>query len=455
MKTSKTLFHRVFAALMVHFSLLAADAAENEMMAVGVAQVDITPEYPVRLSGFGFRRTESEGVTQRIWAKALAFGSEKDGPSVLISVDNKGLSLEICQEVSGRLTRSIGLKPAQLTVTSTHTHTGPMLTDVSPTLFSVPIPPEHQTNIDRYTRELIDKMEKVAVAAMKDIRPARLSWGIGESDLAVNRRTKGGPVDHDLPVMFVRDLGGSVRAVYFSYACHCVVLSNNKISGDWAGFAQESVQQLFPGSVALASVGCGADSNPKSGVVGDAVEKCVALGKELADEIKRISEKTKPITANPILRSTLVRIPFDTPRTRAEWETRNKNADAAIAYHAKVNLERMDRGEPLMKEMPYLIQTWTFGDQLAIVFLPGETVVDYSLRMKREFDRNRIWVNGYSNEERCYLPSERILKEGGYEGGGAMVYYDRPQRFAPGVEEKIMDAVYSQVPRTFQSAKKE
>jgi hypothetical protein len=147
--------------------------------------------------------------------------------------------------------------------------------------------------------------------------------------------------------------------------------------------------------------------------------------------------------------------PTVAPRTRAEWETRNKSADAAIAYHAKVNLERLDRGEALMQEMPYLIQTWTFGDQLAILFLPGETVVDYSLRMKREFDRNRIWVNGYSNEERCYLPSERILKEGGYEGGGAMVYYDRPQRFAPGVEERIMDAVYSQVPRTFQSAKTE
>jgi hypothetical protein len=99
--------------------------------------------------------------------------------------------------------------------------------------------------------------------------------------------------------------------------------------------------------------------------------------------------------------------------------------------------------------MLYLVQTWSFGDQLAIVFLPGETVVDYSHRIKREFDRSRIWVNGYSNEERCYVPSERILKEGGYEGGGAMVYYDRPQRFAPGIEATIMQVVYSQVPSAF------
>ena len=45
---------------------------EPQIYQVGVAKVDITPSYPIRLSGFGFRRTESEGVTQRIWAKALA-----------------------------------------------------------------------------------------------------------------------------------------------------------------------------------------------------------------------------------------------------------------------------------------------------------------------------------------------------------------------------------------------
>src|SRR5437867_8381486 len=45
---------------------------EPQIYQVGVAKIDITPSYPIRLSGFGFRRTESEGVTQRIWAKAIA-----------------------------------------------------------------------------------------------------------------------------------------------------------------------------------------------------------------------------------------------------------------------------------------------------------------------------------------------------------------------------------------------
>jgi putative membrane-bound dehydrogenase-like protein len=86
-----------------------------------------------------------------------------------------------------------------------------------------------------------------------------------------------------------------------------------------------------------------------------------------------------------------------------------------------------------------------------MVFLPGEVVVDYSLRLKREFDRSRLWVNAYSNDNPCYIPSERILKEGGYEGGGAMVYYDRPTKLAAGVEQKIIDEVHRQLPENFRA----
>jgi hypothetical protein len=58
-------------------SLLSGPAGPpKEAISVGVAAVDITPNYPVRLSGFGFRKTESEGVTQHIFAKALAIGDE-------------------------------------------------------------------------------------------------------------------------------------------------------------------------------------------------------------------------------------------------------------------------------------------------------------------------------------------------------------------------------------------
>ncbi len=123
----------------------------------------------------------------------------------------------------------------------------------------------------------------------------------------------------------------------------------------------------------------------------------------------------------------------------------------AGAYHAKVQLQKLDAGQALRTAVDYPVQSWFFGDDLAILFLSGEVVVDYALRFKKDFDPSRFWINGYSNDFPCYIPSERILKEGGYEGGGAMVYFDQPGPLAAGVEKIIVDEVHRQIPDSFRN----
>jgi putative membrane-bound dehydrogenase-like protein len=422
----------------------AAEGAPAEYRA-GVAQIDITPKHPIRLNGFGFRRTESEGVTQRIRAKALALDDGSKDPALLITVDLLGIPIDIRDELAQRFEKKAGLKNDHLAITATHTHTAPMLKGANPTLFGVPIPKEHLEHIDSYTAEFLDKLEQVGLEALNDMKPAKLSWGIGKVGFAINRRTRGGPTDHDLPVLFVRDLRGKLRAVYTSYACHCVTLSNNKISGDWAGFAQEAIQDAFPGAVALMSVGCGADQNPSSGVTGDKVEVATLQGKEVADEVKRLAAGyLRPITGKITAAVETIELPLAPLPTREQWEEKAKRKDA-VGHHARVQLEKLDGGEKLRTKIEYPIQSWRFGDSLAMVFLPGEVVVDYSLRLKRELDGLRLWMNAYANDAPCYIPSERVLKEGGYEGGGAMIYYDVPVPFAPGLEEPIVHTIHKQI----------
>ncbi|MBS0266861.1 MAG: HEAT repeat domain-containing protein [Planctomycetes bacterium] len=438
----------VLAACVVGWPSRESQAAE-EGWSAGVATVDITPDYPVRLGGFGFRRTESEGVRLPIAAQALAlkFG---DGPAaVLLTVDNLGVSDAVTTEVGRRLQRQAGLDPQRLAITFTHTHTAPMLTGVTPTLFSLPIPPEHQAHIDQYTRELTDKLEQVALAALRDLQPARLAWGIGQVDLAVNRRTKGGPVDHDLPVLVVRNSENKIRAIYVNYACHCVTLSENRIGGDWAGYAREQIEKSFPGAVALFSIGCGADSNPRSGVTGDKWEVAQSQGVEMATAVGRVlQQELKPVQGPLDVRYERIDLAFDKLPTREELAAVAEKQDAA-GYHARVQQARLERGEALRTKISYPVQTWSFGSSLALVFLPGEVVVDYALRLKHDLDGSRLWINSYSNDAPCYIPSERILKEGGYEGGVAMIYYDQPTKFASGLEQQIVGAVQRQIGQAF------
>jgi hypothetical protein len=85
------------------------------------------------------------------------------------------------------------------------------------------------------------------------------------------------------------------------------------------------------------------------------------------------------------------------------------------------------------------VQVWRIGDW-RLVALGGEVVVDYLLRIRREH-QGPIWAAGYANDVSCYVPSLRVLREGGYEGGGAMLYYGRPGPFDESVEERIVSAV--------------
>jgi hypothetical protein len=117
------------------------------------------------------------------------------------------------------------------------------------------------------------------------------------------------------------------------------------------------------------------------------------------------------------------------------------------ARHAKLLLGILDRDGKIYDRYPYPVQVWRFGSGLTLIALGGETVVDYSLRFKTEYGWDTTWVAGYSNDVMGYIASHRVLKEGGYEGGGAMVNYGRPGPLGDTVEEVIAGKVGELVTR--------
>ncbi|MCX7826691.1 MAG: neutral/alkaline non-lysosomal ceramidase N-terminal domain-containing protein, partial [Verrucomicrobiae bacterium] len=222
-------------------------AATGPDWMAGAAKVDITPDYAVRLSGYGSRLEEHEGVEQRIFASALALGGDADGPAVLLAVDNCGVPAWMRDELIRRLAARTKITGPCVAICSSHTHSAPMLTGILPNLFSRDIPPAHWANVERYTRELTDKLEQVALAALADRRPAKLALGFGHASFAHNRRPYAfRPEDHSLPVLRVVGADGKLRAVFTSYACHATVLDFNRVHGDWPGCAQEFLEKEFP-----------------------------------------------------------------------------------------------------------------------------------------------------------------------------------------------------------------
>jgi hypothetical protein len=430
--------------------------APERLMNVGVARVDITPQEPIRLAGYGARgKTPSEGVLQSLGAKAIAFGNENGKPSLLITVDLLGIPANITERLAASLADKIGLESSQLVILASHTHGGPELGNTLNILqyrgnrFSDSLLALEQLGaIARYTEELSRKLEQVALAAVENSKLSIVKWGQGQAGFAKNRRTEGGPVDPSLPVLSVSDPDGRLRAVLVNYACHGTTLGGdmNKIHGDWIGEAQRVIEANHPGAIALVSIGCGADANPDPR---GKIEHVNMHGKEIADNVnKLLASPLETLSSPPVGRITWVKLPFAHVPSVSELLT--QTADNTVkGYYARLALDRVLRGQPIPTDLSYPVQTWTFGDQLVMVNLAGEVVVDYSIRLKNELGAARLWMNAYANDAPCYIASRRVIGEGGYEAESSMYWYNKPSPFAGEVEDIIVGAVHDLVPASF------
>ncbi|HKI17197.1 MAG TPA: hypothetical protein VKA15_04930, partial [Isosphaeraceae bacterium] len=247
-----------------------------------------------------------------------------------------------------------------------------------------------------------------------------------------------GPVDHDVPVLRAARADGTLLAVVLGYACHCTVLDGYKFCGDYAGFPQIELETRHRGAQAMFVAGCGADQNP---IPRRALELAARYGKELAESVGNVlAGPLQPIDGP--LGSSYEEIPlaFAALPARTQIEQDATSSTFYVASRAKHLLATIASRGSLDPTYPYPVQAWRLGG-LDWIFLGGEVVVDYSLRIKRNLGSSHTWVSAYCNDVMAYIPSRRVLKEGGYEGGGAMLYYGLPASWSDEVEEAIIDVV--------------
>jgi hypothetical protein len=306
---------------------------------------------------------------------------------------------------------------------------------------------EEWQKVDAYTDQLQDWMVQAIVAALADVKPAKLSYGNGTARFAVNRRPPigKGPVDHDVPVLKVETADGRLQAVVFGYACHNTTLDFYQWCGDYAGFAQEYLERSHPGTQAMFWSGCGADANP---LPRRSVELCQKYGKGLAQAVDGVlTEPMSPVSGSIEARYTRVSLPLDVLPTKDKLSRDLLDKNGAIRRRAARLLKTIEEGGKIDDHYrTYPIQVIRFGDQVLWIALGGEVVVDYAIRLKKELGGSYpVWVTGYANDVMAYIPSLRVLKEGGYEGDTSMTYYGLPTKWAPTVEEMIIGKVHEMV----------
>ncbi|HEX7899751.1 MAG TPA: hypothetical protein VF950_18425 [Planctomycetota bacterium] len=398
----------------------------------GTAAEKITPEEPVFLAGYASRNKPFTGVAGDLWAKALALEDATGAKAVLITSDLLGLPAEVAEAVAAR----IGLPRERILLSSSHTHTGPALS-----------PRDGRPENVAYTKVLQDKLVKVAEDALKSLAPATLSWGLGMSNIPMNRReftprgvilgvNARGPVDRSVPVLRV---DGGAKVLLFQCACHCTTCTGEiyEVTGDYAGFAQDHIQKELPGTRAMFMAGCGGDANPyPRGTVELAKEHGASLGREV---LRVAAGKLQPVKGPLSAAFGHAELPFESAKPLEELKTLSKTGPSAQRGVFAAQAALLEKGEKLPAHYRAPLGVWQFGDDLTLVALSGEVVVDYVFRLEKALGPLKLWVAAYCNDVYGYLPSARVLEEGGYETRGT--YYGAPGIFAPTAESVLVDKV--------------
>ena len=386
----------------------------------GTATAVITPKESMWMAGYAARKKPSEGVARELFAKALALEGADGKPLVLVTTDLIGIRREVRDVVAERCRSEFDLPPERLLLNASHTHCGP---EYRPRA-------GREAEAENYRKFLEATLVRIVGEALSRRKPAAVAYARARCGFAMNRRrnyalpagdvntnrapTYDGPVDHDVPVLAVRDEAGKLRAVAFGYACHNTTLSSVTVppeeprylfNGDYAGFAQERLQQAFPEAVAMFVNGCSGDQNPyprRDEVPGlPPLELAEHHGRTLAySVIAAMNTGERPISG------------------------------AIRAAIGDVELTR-NAGKPGHN---YPVQVVQLVEAVTLTALGSEATVDYALRLKREISSPMVWVAGYSNDYAGYVPSRRVAVEGGYEAANDFTF---------DVEDRIVGQVHA------------
>ena len=421
-----------------------------DAMKIGIGRVVITPQSPVWLAGYASRTAPGESALHDIWAKALAVEDETGAKFVIVTADLIGFYMNVTEPIAKAVEAKHGIPRDNILFNASHTHCSPVV-DNDGLHITYGLEGVEQERAAAYTKHLSGLLEQVIDEAVADLQPGSLSWGIGEAFFGKNRRkyTAGGvnndynpigPVDNDVPTLVAKDADGNIRGILFGYACHNTVTDHQQFNGDYAGFAQIEIEKAYPGATALFAQGCGGDQNPLPRRKLELAEK---YGKELGDAVATVINGAMTPVNGPITgRYKVVPLELTEAPTKEEVEQQLESDNKYVVRRAKKMKRQYEEDGQLPTTLPQAVQVWKFGEDLQLTALSGEVTVDYSLLIKYHYPKEKQFVMGYTNGCPAYIPSLRVLKEGGYEGAGAMLYYGVHGPLMPSVEDTIMNTVH-------------
>ena len=377
----------------------------REILRAGAAKIDITPEKPVKMAGYGSRTGLSKDVHDPLSARVVIF--ENNGKRlVLVSTDLLGFYAGTAKPLRKAILDEFKLKPSELFLSAIHTHAGPSLT--------IDKKKGHPNNLE-YTESLKARLIEVIRRAFDNVGEVRTGIGVGHSPVGANRRelkisadgesaihlgrNPYGPTDKEVLVMKVARPDGTVIAALFDYATHATCLGgrNLKISGDVLGLAEQFVEKILgKGTIAPAFAGASGNIDPWFRVLPSFntepgwVPEPVLLGTMLGEEVVHVFRDIEKASSGGEIKSSVTTLelpgkPRDEAGAKKDYPPTSLNIIAARVA------------------------------DVAFVGIGCEVLTEIGIAIKAASPYKHTFVITHCNGAAGYLAPEHLYLEGGYE----------------------------------------
>ena len=457
----RTISAIIFCFFLSVFTL--SHTVQAQSWQAGVSSTLITPSEPLWLAGYGGKKEPAQGKVSDLCTKALVLRDSLGNRAVIVTSDIIGYPYEFTEAVTGEVSKRYGIPREAILLNASHTHCGP---EVRPGKGAfMDMPPEYQAKVEPYARWFQQQIIETVGKAIRDMKPARITFSrVNPTPFAVSRRFPtdkgivyrstpssyytGGPRDDTIPVLKVEGSEGGIRAILFGYACHPITMSFDYYCADYPGYAQQYIQEANPGAVAMFVQGCGGQLVPNARFQ---VEYAQGHGRSLADAVKKALEGPQTPLSGPLrcgYREAMLSFQLLPDRKTLEEiaQTGSSPGHEKIASLINKNkaaylLKQLDDKQPIPMQVQCPLQAISFGKELLLIGIGGETLVDYAAALKAEYTDRFTWVAGYCNYVFGYLPSRKVVQEGEYEGGRAFNYSYFPGPFEEDVEDRVLEGV--------------
>ena len=419
----------------------------------GIAKEIITPLEKMPLMGFGnVFGIPFESVHDDLYTRVMVI-RDQDGETVIFcSLDIVFHDDSLCDELREYVAEKHNVGKENLHMCYTHTHFAPSVKGYDFTYYR-----------DSYEKLLFDRTCNAIDRAFLSMEKGSISYAAAEGDWNVSRRiivdgkavfgpNPDGERDNKLYLLKFENESGELRGLAVNFACHASNLGGiceSMVSSEYPGRLMTLIENEFYGANAIFLQGFGADTKLKRCSKGNefgriTYEECDEIAQEMLGKIKEKVLLKDEWENLPIkLASSIfeLRLPLEI----YSKEIYKEELEKAFYEMMKLNIQYvLDHYDELLEYVPVNCGVIQLSPKFYILSMAGEPGINIQTVLRERMPDITLLCLGYNNAI-AYIPSDKMIREGGYEAEDSIFEYRLKGKIKEGVDEIFINGISEKI----------